>query len=290
MADYTGSDERLKYLFQHGGGGGGSASLAGLSDVSLSSPSDGQVLKYDANAQEWVNSNESGGGGGIVNDGTVGVKIDVTIPASGSQTYTYAELGITKKGYYLIGCCSSHAETNGGWKYLGYLSYSGQYVSNYQSSYIKVIDSYYTSVTLNESAETVTFYNTSSGWGMTYRIEVLPLHPKIEVEKHTYSATEQVVGTWIDGKPIYEKTVDCGYFQNTTSTQYFNHGISDLEIVIDTQAFMTNGSASANIPFHGTAGDGVSIWIESTRIGIVTQSNRSSYKAYVTLRYTKSTT
>lgn len=29
-----------------------------------------------------------------------------------------------------------------------------------------------------------------------------------EAVKHRYSTTEKVVGTWIDGKPIYEKTID----------------------------------------------------------------------------------
>lgn len=28
--------------------------------------------------------------------------------------------------------------------------------------------------------------------------------------QHTYSTEEQVVGTWIDGKPVYEKIIDVG--------------------------------------------------------------------------------
>lgn len=34
--------------------------------------------------------------------------------------------------------------------------------------------------------------------------------------KHNYSTTEQVVGTWVDGRPIYEKTfeVSSPYFKN----------------------------------------------------------------------------
>lgn len=39
----------------------GSASLAGLTDVNLTSPTDGQALIYDATNQEWVNG--AGGGG-----------------------------------------------------------------------------------------------------------------------------------------------------------------------------------------------------------------------------------
>ena len=44
----------------------GSASLDGLTDVDLTSPTNGQVLKYDATNQEWINADESGGSGGFV--------------------------------------------------------------------------------------------------------------------------------------------------------------------------------------------------------------------------------
>lgn len=36
-------------------GGGGASSLVGLTDVDISSPSDGQVLVYDANSSKWKN-------------------------------------------------------------------------------------------------------------------------------------------------------------------------------------------------------------------------------------------
>jgi len=43
-----------------GGGGGGSSTLAGLTDVDISNPSDRQALVYDASSEKWVN----GAGGG----------------------------------------------------------------------------------------------------------------------------------------------------------------------------------------------------------------------------------
>lgn len=45
-----------------GSGGGGSSTLAGLTDVLLSSPASGQVLTY--NGTKWVNQSPSNGGGG----------------------------------------------------------------------------------------------------------------------------------------------------------------------------------------------------------------------------------
>lgn len=63
------SADKDKYLKGDGtwdtpsGGGGGSSTLAGLTDVSISSPTDGQALVYDATNQVWINGNVSCGGG-----------------------------------------------------------------------------------------------------------------------------------------------------------------------------------------------------------------------------------
>lgn len=43
------------------GGGGGASDLSELDDVNITTPSNDQVLKYDAVSQKWVNGNVSGG-------------------------------------------------------------------------------------------------------------------------------------------------------------------------------------------------------------------------------------
>lgn len=58
---------------------GGATALSGLSDVNLFSPTDGQVLKYDATNQVWINANESGGSSTL--DGLSDVSI--TTPTDG---------------------------------------------------------------------------------------------------------------------------------------------------------------------------------------------------------------
>lgn len=45
----------------YGGSGGGSSSIAGSSDVALSSPSDSQVLTYDSGTAKWTNADAQGG-------------------------------------------------------------------------------------------------------------------------------------------------------------------------------------------------------------------------------------
>lgn len=50
---------------------GSGGSLAGLSDVVLTAPTDGQVLTYDSATSKWVNETPTGGGGGGTADGFV---------------------------------------------------------------------------------------------------------------------------------------------------------------------------------------------------------------------------
>lgn len=45
-------------------GGGGSSTLYGLTDVNISSPTNGQALVYNATSQKWENQTIGGGGGG----------------------------------------------------------------------------------------------------------------------------------------------------------------------------------------------------------------------------------
>ena len=48
-------------IIEAGSGGGGSSTLAGLTDTTISNPSNGQVLTYDSTSSKWVNA--AGGGG-----------------------------------------------------------------------------------------------------------------------------------------------------------------------------------------------------------------------------------
>ena len=71
-------------------GGSGSSTLAGLSDVDLTSPSNGQILKYDSANQEWINANESTGSTVTWNQiQSTGTKI-ATVSIDGNSTDVYA--------------------------------------------------------------------------------------------------------------------------------------------------------------------------------------------------------
>ena len=62
--------------------GGGSSTLSGLTDVTITSATDGQVLKYDSVNSKWINANESGGGSSTLSGLT---DVTITTPTDGQM-------------------------------------------------------------------------------------------------------------------------------------------------------------------------------------------------------------
>lgn len=107
---------------------------------------------------------------------------------------------------------------------------------------------------------------------------------------HTYSETEQEVGTWIDGSPVYEKVVDLGALPNNT-TKNVAHGISNLGRVIQAELTADNGSNWITIPYATTNNTDLKyqlgFFITDTNIAIKSEWDRSTFSGYAILRYTK---
>lgn len=108
---------------------------------------------------------------------------------------------------------------------------------------------------------------------------------------HSYSETEQEVGTWIDGSPVYEKVVDLGALPNNT-TKNIAHNISNLGLLISATFAATDGNGQYFIMPHVVAnrdyiGYQVSVYVTSENVVIEVGSNRSGYSGYAILRYTK---
>lgn len=106
---------------------------------------------------------------------------------------------------------------------------------------------------------------------------------------YNYSTTEQRIGTWIDGKPLYEKT----FVDSTNSTSY-QINVSDLNI--DFCASLTGVAKDPNaittIPFGfviDTSATYMLALLNASGLGIRCSSGYSSYTKYVTIRYTKTT-
>ncbi len=110
------------------------------------------------------------------------------------------------------------------------------------------------------------------------------------IPTHHYSTNEQVIGTWIDGKPLYEKTINYGTLPNVANVaKDVNHNIANVDKIWITEGFATNGTFVNQLNLSGVNNGEWYFGATSTYIRCVTQSDRSAYSAYVTIRYTKTT-
>lgn len=282
MGTYTGSDKRLQYLFQNGGGGG-SSSLAGLSDVNLSSPTDGQILEYDAANQEWINANNSGGGGG---DNIIGAFIDtsnIIVPStsitSGTQfSYTATEDCFFIIHFYLPSNVSVTFYIDGVAVQGYYLNVSAswQYIGNDQMFPLK-------------KGHVISFtYPSSSPANANYSVFGVQSGSVFVGLADCYSTEERQVGCFVDGKPLYQKTLFLeGAIPRNTWT---NHNISDVDKIWVYDSF---GKRSTDYRYNGinyfASDDYMAIAINRTQIYIGYPTTTPMTNGYITVRYTKTT-
>lgn len=111
---------------------------------------------------------------------------------------------------------------------------------------------------------------------------------------HNYSTDEQVVGTWIDGSTLYEKTWSVTAPSSNTSARIVDLSGIGIDKVISQDAFI---SVSGNITPHG--GGSFVIWYRTRNNTstpndciMCTMSNSTYYEGdmVITLRYTKAST
>ena len=108
-----------------------------------------------------------------------------------------------------------------------------------------------------------------------------------------YSTEEQVVGEWIDGKPLYQKTVDCGALPNATIKEVA-HNINNISLIISLFGFAWGSDMSSwiSLPLvmSNNVGNNIMLLANNTNIRISPGSDRSAYSnSYVTIQYTKTT-
>lgn len=113
-------------------------------------------------------------------------------------------------------------------------------------------------------------------------------------ESDKYSTTEKVIGEWINGKPLYQKTI----YSATLGTGQIvpvAHGISNLGVVVSVEATcFDSGYENAWFPISHISTDGYNIGIFSVDGTNINFSNPTAFGAritevYATIKYTKTT-
>ncbi len=110
-----------------------------------------------------------------------------------------------------------------------------------------------------------------------------------------FSTTEQVVPgmTWIDGKPIYQKTIDTGALLDTGSNSVA-HNVANIDMVLFHQGSGFIPSTGVTSPLPNVSISALTTMIRTsvdrTNVIVQTGSDRSTYlESNVTIWYTKTT-
>ena len=114
---------------------------------------------------------------------------------------------------------------------------------------------------------------------------------------HTYSTDEQVVGTWIDGSTIYEKTISISSVVKDGSWHTVQHNISNLDKAIKLQGIAINSlneyyavpSSRAAI-LDPDVPLAISLIVDRTNIRYMNNWINNVSELYITIQYTKSST
>lgn len=249
--------------------------LSDLGDVNISSPTNEQVLRYNSSTNKWVNSEDSGGTEVEANpsetatDILTSIKIadaiysiegggsDVVANPTGTATDTLNKLQVDEIIYRIEG--------GGG---------SADHITLTQAEYDALVEA----GTVDPDA----FYFISDA--------VLPQY------SHDYSTSEQIVGTWIDGSPVYEKTIyNAG---GVTGNFNFPHGITNFGKLLSYEGTVSDSSFAQYgdiwvVP--RIASDGNSIGIDKVSTSSIYIINPNAFGTrlidwYITIRYTKTST
>lgn len=108
---------------------------------------------------------------------------------------------------------------------------------------------------------------------------------------HEYSTAEKVVATWIDGKPVYEKSY---YVYFPTTGQWTDYELVDLSNLNIERLILFDGTVSDRFPYHYKINNDVywDIWIPNKNANILSTGKWAVSIAQgvsIVLRYTKTT-
>lgn len=106
-----------------------------------------------------------------------------------------------------------------------------------------------------------------------------------------YSTNEQVIGTWIDGKPLYQKTIELNGLSETS--YFYDLSILGCETCISANGLIKLGSSGVNqwvtSPFLESGNYMAGIMWQGSNNSICIKSNWGMSQAIITVQYTKIT-
>lgn len=135
-----------------------------------------------------------------------------------------------------------------------------------------------------DTENSIIFSNTAGSWGAIVGIYGIKFGGVNS--NHTYSTEEQVVGTWIDGKPIYEKTVVYEGVLTNEKTLYDTSGINVINL-FNIGFYDSDNIRSGNRIINYERN--ISYDPQGIRVEINSDYGSQFVKADFTIQYTKTT-
>ena len=110
---------------------------------------------------------------------------------------------------------------------------------------------------------------------------------------YNYSTTENVIGQWIDGKPIYRKVISTNSLAGSQDYKEIPHGISNMDKIVSLKCIAKDEN-DVYFDFNnltGTTGTtSIKVFIDNTNISVYNGAIIGPVnEAYFILEYTKTT-
>ena len=143
--------------------------------------------------------------------------------------------------------------------------------------------------------QTATITEGNNVWNVAYSVYGLmqgsPITFLSEYASACYDTNEREVGCWVDGKPIYQKTVVLTSIDYDTNWHDRAHGISNIENIVDAKAILTttNGYFYPVPTPRANTNYGVTLELTTTNVSYMNNWVSQPDTMYVTLQYTKTT-
>lgn len=101
-----------------------------------------------------------------------------------------------------------------------------------------------------------------------------------------YSTAEHKIGTWIDGKDVYERTIDLGSFSVSSWSDHTIESSTSIDLLINYDGYMVESNITYALPDPSAR-----IKVDSNQNLIFTgTASWSISSGYITIRYTKTST
>lgn len=290
MGTYTGSDKRLKYLFEHGGGGGGSANIwtgtkaeyeaqaSQIADGTQVNITDDEIQSLIVSSYDVYSTEEK----------EVGVFVDgkplyqKTLFFNGAiprNTWTNHNISDVDK----IWVFDAFGKRSTDYRYNGINYFSSDDYMAIAINRTQIYIGYPTATPMTNGYITVKYTKTTdvAGSGIFVPSGAAAVH---------YSTTEQVIGTWINGKPLYRKTVSVSVnVNNSLGGNIYHVGVDISSYIPNTAILLPRADKSYLDLGSNTIRGFVAVLPEDDHYLDVYTAYQRQGTAILTVEYTKTT-